>query len=574
MKHFSFLFASFSFALTLSFSSGAVTKYSVIMPESDRRSQWQARFNDPSSIINVEFQKHMDVLSESKPFQHENALLLDSGIMSYPLRYALLKRAKHSIVMSTFSTYSGKNNGIHDVMTKKMVDLLIAAKRRGVFVLVITDGAASVLSQSEAVIKTLRANDIRVQKFNPIGSDTRSPTHLQGPFEFILKGLQGRKPLDNKWHEKTLVVDGEYVLSGGLNWGVPYGSGNSFTAASVSSDSYYNHPLVRELGVAYQPHWNHTPDTSWRDTDILIKGSIARTALKTLLKDQLLLQVMQEGGGKDMYKDATLQEYQKANYLFEKLYNSNPSFSQRMNWHESPRYLANNVRYITQRPFVERDDVLGKHKYRVGYAQAHNLYIANKKDSRKLVNLRITDYYINSINRAKKQILWGCHSNRPPDDILEALKNAAERGVKIYIIGNSRESAKTLPEKGIFMYPLASSKYDKILKAGGGNIRIFEWQAEVNYNGKTLRSGAFHSKLLSIDGVLTSVGSYNVSRASFRKHAEGTFVIQDLNFARSAEQTFQKDLMFTKEITIESLKAKRDAIREKHNKRRRRHKGY
>lgn len=555
--------------LSFSTSSYAVTKYSVIIPETERRSLWQERFNDPTSVIHEGFQRHMDILSETKPFQHEDAMILDSGIMSFPLRYALIKKAKHSIVMSTFSTYSGKNKGIHDPMTEQMVNMLIDAKNRGVFVLMITDGTAAVLSQSNGVIKKLRDHGIRVQNFNPIGSNNRTPTHIGGAFEFMLKGIQGRKPLDNKWHEKTLVVDGEYVLSGGLNWGELYGRGNSFTAATRSSEAYYNHPLVKELGVTYQPQWSHTPDTAWRDTDILIKGNIARTALKTLLKDQLLLQVMEDGGGKDKYKDATLEEYQKAEYLFEKHFNSDPEFSKRMNWHESPRYLANNVRYITQRPFVERDDALGKHKRRVAYAEANNLYIANKKDSRKLVNLRITDYYINAINKAKKQILWGCHSNRPTDKILEALKEAAERGVKIYIIGNSREAAKTLPEKGIFMYPLASMKYEKILKAGGGNIKLFEWQAKVDYNGQTLRSGAFHSKVLSIDGVLTSIGSFNVSRASFRKHAEGTFVIQDLNFARDAEKTFQKDLMFTKEVTLESLEEKRKALRERSRDRRR-----
>ena len=78
-----------------------------------------------------------------------------------------------------------------------------------------------------------------------------------------------------------------------------------------------------------------------------------------------------------------------------------------------------------------------------------------------------------------------------------------------------------------------------------------------------VKNGAYHSKVFSVDGVLTSVGSYNISKASFGKHAEGTLVLQDKDFAKKAEEMFLKDLTFSKEITLEAMNEARKRASDK-----------
>jgi phosphatidylserine/phosphatidylglycerophosphate/cardiolipin synthase-like enzyme len=133
--------------------------------------------------------------------------------------------------------------------------------------------------------------------------------------------------------------------------------------------------------------------------------------------------------------------------------------------------------------------------------------------------------------------------------MMEALVAAAKRGVQIFLIGNSPESAEALPGNGKFLYRKASGLYDELLSRGGGYIRLFEWRRDMNIDGRIVRGGAFHSKVFSVDGLITSVGPYNVSKASFGKHTEGTMVIIDPEFARQTEQMFQHDLEFSSEVT-------------------------
>ena len=67
--------------------------------------------------------------------------------------------------------------------------------------------------------------------------------------------------------------------------------------------------------------------------------------------------------------------------------------------------------------------------------------------------------------------------------------------------------------------------------------------------------------------MLTSIGSYNISKASFGKHSEGTLVLQDKDFAREAEAMFLKDLAFSQEITLEAMEEARKRVSERARKR-------
>lgn len=516
-----------------------------------------------SELMSNEFQSKLDVVSGSDRVSGNQALMLVSGKMSYPARYAMIDGAKKSIILSTFSIYShiAKDGGVKDPLSRLMVEKLIAAKERGVKVLVIYDGATSVLAQSQRAIDILRDAGIKVIKFNPlITQDSELPLLASIPHGLI-RMIGGQDPISNRWHEKTMIVDGTYLLSGGLNWGELYGTGNQLTAQVYSPEEFYSQPLIKELGAIPQPTWGRLTDTAWRDTDILIKGPVVTQAVERLLLDFSILDIMMgKDYKKNKYKEISAAVLQQAQEKYEKEYlteqrdvffNLEYLAASNKAKQEGPTNTRSYSRYISQRPYLERklDDYQDSMEE---YMDQNNMLYYNG-----MPGLRMTNFYLNVISKATKQIVWGCHSNRPTKDMLKALEEAAERGVKIYIIGNSKDASKTLPEDGILMYPKGFKNYKPLLKAGKGNIRIFEWQRYATINGLDLANGAFHSKVFSVDGVLTSVGSYNISKASFKKHTEGTMAVVDADFAKSAEDMFQKDLQFTREVTLAGLAYKK-----------------
>lgn len=513
-----------------------------------------------STLRSNQFQTQMDEISDSVRVTGNQYTFLMNGMMSYPARYALLENAKKSIILSTFSIYSGKSwdGSIKDKHTEKMVNLLVEKKRQGLEVVVIYDGATSTLAQSQPAVNKLRANGISVIKYNPIVTDANELSLALSIIPGAIRMLGNLNPINNRWHEKTMIIDGTYLISGGLNWGTLYATGNNFSTFQYSPDIFSAIPLMREIGVEPMSTWGPLKPGSWRDTDILIKGPIATQAARRLLLDYSLIEVLsQKGRSGYKYKNASSDDLAEAYQWYSRKYAPkaakfyNLSYGNRersfMLFDERGQQKASSVRYIYQRPYLHRK-LEDTHKRIENYAKANKLTY-----NYDLPSTYITNYYLNVINHAKKQILWGCHSNRPTPLMLEALKRAAQRGVKIYIIGNSKGAAKTLPEYGLMMYPLGSCHYVPLLKAGKGNIRIFEWQSKARIGDELVSSGAFHSKVFSVDGVLTSVGSYNMSKASFEKHTEGTFVISDTEFARQAEKMFQQDLKFTKEVKLKHM---------------------
>ncbi|MEZ4871322.1 MAG: phosphatidylserine/phosphatidylglycerophosphate/cardiolipin synthase family protein [Bdellovibrionales bacterium] len=464
--------------------------------------------------------------------------------MSFPVRYQLIDNAKKSIVLSTFSFYAQKDDGeIEDASTRLMAEKLIAAKNRGVKVLVITDGISSTMAGAQVAIDKLREAGIHVVKYNPVvGQESDLPLVAAAP-HITYRLLVNQNPIANRWHEKTMIVDGTYGVIGGLNWGEPYWDGNSFTNSVLDASEFYSHPLVQEIGVPFQAEWGKSGEDSWRDTDMLVKGPVLESALQQLLLDFSLLEVLEQKNRRNQFKNAKAEDYIEAQEVYKNKYANDSAFAVGVS--ESPQKMGLEMRYVRSRPFLDRR-LHDRHQKLKDFADANQLYVNEDNPS-----LYISNAYVNIINNAQKQIIWGCHSNRPPDDILEALVAAAERGVNVYLMGNSHATTTTLPDKGLIMYSKQKGFYEELLTRGQGRIRLFEWQrTATDESGNEMMSGAFHSKAFSVDGVISSIGSYNVAKASFQKHTEGTIIINDPEFAKKVEEMYQLDLRFVKEVVL------------------------
>lgn len=84
----------------------------VVLADSER----QAALN--SEIASENFQAKLDVISRSERYPGNDALLLISGKMSFPVRYQLIDIAKKSIIVSTFLLFAGNVTGKSKILRR------------------------------------------------------------------------------------------------------------------------------------------------------------------------------------------------------------------------------------------------------------------------------------------------------------------------------------------------------------------------------------------------------------------------------------------------------------------------
>jgi cardiolipin synthase len=118
----------------------------------------------------------------------------------------------------------------------------------------------------------------------------------------------------------------------------------------------------------------------------------------------------------------------------------------------------------------------------------------------------------------------------PDRQIVEAMKDAAQRGVDVKIIFPSFADHTTI------LYA-SRSYYDELLAAG---IRVYERNVAM-----------LHAKTAVIDGVWSTIGSTNLDMRSFLHNDEINAVIVDVDFAERMEALFERDLKESTEITAE-----------------------
>ncbi|HZD41591.1 MAG TPA: cardiolipin synthase [Terriglobales bacterium] len=143
--------------------------------------------------------------------------------------------------------------------------------------------------------------------------------------------------------------------------------------------------------------------------------------------------------------------------------------------------------------------------------------------------------YLLSITSARKSILITNPYFIPDDRMIEALLDAAKRGVRVVIL---------VPEKIDFKitYRASRKNYGELLQGG---VKIFEYTPAL-----------LHAKTMVIDGVWATVGSTNLDNRSFALNEELNVVFYDTSLAQSLKDTFEDDLKHAKRITYEEWESR------------------
>ncbi|MES2886878.1 MAG: phospholipase D-like domain-containing protein [Pseudomonadota bacterium] len=143
---------------------------------------------------------------------------------------------------------------------------------------------------------------------------------------------------------------------------------------------------------------------------------------------------------------------------------------------------------------------------------------------------RIYRLLLTAIDVSQRNVYLTMAYFAPGDDMVDALCEAAQRGVDVRLV---------LPSVSDFAPVLHAgrSHYERMLKAG---VKLYE-----------LQDAVLHAKTAVIDGVVSTVGSSNMDWRSFASNSEVNAVVMGEDFGDSMNAMFQGDLKASKPILLE-----------------------
>lgn len=143
------------------------------------------------------------------------------------------------------------------------------------------------------------------------------------------------------------------------------------------------------------------------------------------------------------------------------------------------------------------------------------------------------DVFFNAVNAARKQVFIISPYFLPSEDLLRALRLAALRGVRVYLV---------VPEKSNHWYTTwaARAVYEDLLEAG---VRIFE-----------RRPPFIHAKAMTVDDRMAIVGSSNWDYRSLYSNYETSLVVYDPAFVMHLKLLMIEDLHESRELDLMTFK--------------------
>ncbi|PWF55763.1 cardiolipin synthase [Massilia glaciei] len=150
--------------------------------------------------------------------------------------------------------------------------------------------------------------------------------------------------------------------------------------------------------------------------------------------------------------------------------------------------------------------------------------------------------FILAMNEAKKSVHITSAYFVPDQQFVDALSNAAKRGVEVKLV------LPGVSDHGL-VYHAGRAFYQELLASG---VKIHELQVAI-----------LHAKTAVIDGTWSTVGSSNIDRRSFLHNYELNVIILDAAFGAEMESAFREDLRGSKEITLEAWQSRPWSMRMK-----------
>jgi putative cardiolipin synthase len=421
-----------------------------------------------------------------------NVLVLQNGEDSLAVRLSILKHAKKSIRIQAL-IFKGDESGI------RIAEILKQKKAEGLDVRVIVDAFSNPWLQTQWLFFDLKQHGIEVEGYEAIALQWLNEVPLP-----IFKPHIGAGHPDMRYHEKMWIIDGEMddgiAVTGGLNIGNEYFRANP-----------------------------NNPDFTWRDQDIVVRGSVTKDLAKAFDRNfDHFLDIKNSRGifNTNLYWEGTrkiLDETGKVPVV----YNTDP-------------VIVSTVKEIEARPTELR------------FNKATCRFIQNRP---RLRETYIQQAYIKLIEQAEHEVLIANAYFVPTPTIRRVIKSAAKRCVSVKLISNSPETNDllevSLVGRGYYSELLSVNESADVQACNNPNagIRIWEWIGQ-SADEETRNQGTMHSKYAVVDGLRSLVGSYNLDPRSERLNSESAIVFeQSLQSYKLRNLFHDNDLYYSREVT-------------------------
>nr|WP_297529313.1 phospholipase D-like domain-containing protein [uncultured Roseateles sp.] len=271
-------------------------------------------------------------------------------------------------------------------------------------------------------------------------------------------------------HRKMLVVDGETGFTGGINISAVYSSGSGSFGGGSASKAPKAKPQSSETADGKAKADGKSDDKAeqkgWRDTMVQVRGP-ATQALHTMFREV---------------------------------------------W--TQQHCEGSVAAIAPPPGPPAGQ------------QLMRVIPASPQDTEN----RIYTLLLGSIRASQRSVYLTMAYFAPGEDMVEALSEAARRGVDVQLILPSRSDFGPVMQAG-------RSHYERMLKAG---VQIHE-----------LQDAVLHAKTAVIDGVVSTIGSSNMDWRSFVHNNEVNAVVLGEDFGGAMTRMFERDRTASKTIELQ-----------------------
>lgn len=457
--------------------------------------------------------------SDNYPVRDDSPVSILNGTKSFYERIQTIKEARSSLYIQTL-IFRG------DLSGRYLAELLMKRKEEGLDIRIIVDGLignffdirpTKIEKKNTAILfNNLMASGIRV-----FGASC-SPYHT---FKNEVRGWDIGK-LIRRNHEKVWIKDKDLAILGGLN----------------VTNGYFE-LYGREK-------------TSIRDIDIAVKGEVVSDIYNSFMINYSEKKLRY----KSFKKDHCLNPYnplkERKKYLDFKNKHLKPFYDEKDDRRkELNKIVLKNIDNIANglaltSETLEGQRVINPMDFELS-KRAKYIFMRPEEGEK-----QILPTYLEMIKRAKSEIIIPNAFFVPFESFKKVIIEAANRGVKIKILTNSKKS-NDKPIHAVvgrthyldFYEGKRVEGYNKELLRK--NIELFEFQG--NIPGQDMIRGLYHTKFMVVDKKVSIIGSYNIT-ASSENNAETAIIFEGQELAKELYIHFENDIKLSKKLKMKEIR--------------------
>jgi len=438
-------------------------------------------------VAHADVEKVFDSIKTNVSDPQARVCFLPDNVNSWFARWHILDNAKKSIDVTYFIVEQ-------DIFGMSMLGMLHKKAREGVNIRLMVDargtkGLTRKLIGQDVLQELLKFKNVQIKVFNPVHK------RLLALFDDVRKITASN-------HDKIILVDNEYLITGGRN----------------ISKNYFVDPKDLE--------------TVYRDTDVLIQSKKVANQARLAFEEEFNL-----GGNFKIYKDLFGNADEMAKHL-DLAYTTMRRFITGSGLFKTP---VPNVSKKTNELLEGYNKELSTYKSMQHYAsyklfQGERQYPTRILDKHSITGPRndITKNLVALMDACTREIIIQNPYVVLTEEARAAMKRANDRGVSIIIHTNSPMSSDSLLTQAMFI-----GDWRGILK-DMPNVRIFGYKLNTK----------LHSKVFVFDRKIAVIGTYNMDYVSEQINSEVIAAIKSNSFATQVALRIMADIKFSHEYKI------------------------